>query len=59
MLVVDFMHEVELGVWKSLFTHLIRILYAISPTGELVDTLDRRYGTSSIAVQHYNHGTKS
>ena len=24
--VVDFMHEVELGVWKSLFLHLLRML---------------------------------
>ena len=29
MLVVDLMHEVELGVWKALLTHLIQILYAI------------------------------
>ena len=25
MLVVDLLHEFELGVWKALFTHLIRI----------------------------------
>ena len=24
--VVDLMHEVELGVWKALFIHLLRIL---------------------------------
>jgi hypothetical protein len=28
MLVVDLLHEFELGVWKALFTHLIRLLYA-------------------------------
>lgn len=28
MLVVDLMHEFELGVWKSLFVHLLRILSA-------------------------------
>jgi hypothetical protein len=28
-MVVDLLHEFELGVWKSLFTHLIRILEAI------------------------------
>jgi len=28
MLVVDLLHEFELGVWKATFTHLIRILYA-------------------------------
>jgi hypothetical protein len=26
MLVVDLMHEVELGVWKMTFIHLLRIL---------------------------------
>ncbi|KJA14075.1 hypothetical protein HYPSUDRAFT_107425, partial [Hypholoma sublateritium FD-334 SS-4] len=26
MLVPDFMHEFELGVWKALFTHLVRII---------------------------------
>lgn len=43
MLVVDFMHEFELGVWKSFFTHLIRILYAAQPDGSLVETLNERY----------------
>lgn len=42
MLVVDFMHEFELGVWKALFTHLIRLLHA-QPNGvALVVELDRR-----------------
>jgi hypothetical protein len=27
--VVDLMHEVELGVWKSLFLHLLRMLDTI------------------------------
>ncbi|KIJ50228.1 hypothetical protein M422DRAFT_245470 [Sphaerobolus stellatus SS14] len=26
--VVDFLHEIELGVWKATFMHLIRLLYA-------------------------------
>ena len=43
ILVVDFIHEFELGVWKTLFTHLIRILYAASPHGQLVAELDERY----------------
>jgi hypothetical protein len=44
MLVVDFLHEFELGVWKALFCHLIRILYAASGSaGELVAELDKRY----------------
>lgn len=28
MFVVDLMHEFELGVWKAVLTHLIRILIA-------------------------------
>ena len=28
MLVPDLMHEFELGVWKSVFIHLMRILHA-------------------------------
>ncbi|KIK92915.1 hypothetical protein PAXRUDRAFT_790802 [Paxillus rubicundulus Ve08.2h10] len=43
MLVVDFMHECELGTWKSLFSHLIRLLYAL-PSGVLtVAELDARF----------------
>ena len=51
MLVVDFLHEFELGVWKALFTHLIQILYAAAPDGSLVAELDRRYVNFS-AVSH-------
>jgi hypothetical protein len=44
MLVVDLMDEFELGVWKTLFTHLIRLLYAAGDgTDRLVLELDRRY----------------
>jgi len=28
MLVVDLLHEFELGIWKAVLTYLIRILYA-------------------------------
>ncbi|CAA7265767.1 unnamed protein product [Cyclocybe aegerita] len=41
--VIDLMHEFELGVWKSLFTHLIRILYAVAPDGRLVTKFDKRF----------------
>jgi len=30
MLVVDLMHEFELGVWKALFIHLLRILCSVN-----------------------------
>jgi len=42
MLVVDMMHEFELGVWKALFTHLIRILHAAAPNGSQVAELNER-----------------
>jgi hypothetical protein len=48
MLVVDFMHEFELGVWKALFTHLIRILYAAAPHARQVAELDERSGDSIL-----------
>jgi hypothetical protein len=41
MLVVDLMHEFELGVWKALFIHLLRILESVNPN--LLHELDRRY----------------
>jgi hypothetical protein len=40
MFVIDLMHEFELGIWKALFIHLLRILNATDNT--LVDELDRR-----------------
>jgi hypothetical protein len=43
MLVVDLLHEFELGVWKALFIHLLRILNAVDKV--LVHELDRRYAT--------------
>jgi len=40
LLVVDLLHEVELGVWKALFTHIIRILQYHSASA--VASLDER-----------------
>ena len=45
----DLMHEVELGVWKALFIHLIRILESVN--GGLVTELDRR-SVGSYTVTH-------
>ncbi|KAG2753045.1 hypothetical protein P692DRAFT_201706406 [Suillus brevipes Sb2] len=47
ILVVDFMHECELGTWKALFTHLVRILHALPGGDRLVASLDYRF------VAHY------
>lgn len=50
MLVVDLMHEFEIGVWKTLFTHAMRVLHAASkPSGVLVDTLNKRYQGSALS----------
>lgn len=40
MLVVDLLHEFELGVWKAIFTHLMHILYAAG--GSVVQQLNSR-----------------
>jgi hypothetical protein len=39
--VVDLLHEFELGVWKAIFSHLMRILHAIG--GSAVQDLNKRY----------------
>ena len=40
MFVPDLLHEFELGVWKAVFTHLLRILYAIP--GDAIQILNTR-----------------
>lgn len=40
MLLPDLMHEVELGIWRALFIHLLRILQSIDE--QLIVELDRR-----------------
>ena len=40
MLVVDLLHEFELGMWKAIFTHLMHILYATG--GSVVQQLNSR-----------------
>ncbi|KIK75878.1 hypothetical protein PAXRUDRAFT_18604 [Paxillus rubicundulus Ve08.2h10] len=41
LFVVDLLHELELGVWKAVFTHLMRILFAHGGTS--VQALNWRY----------------
>ena len=38
---VDLMHELELGVWRALFIHLLRILDSYG-SARLIAELDRR-----------------
>lgn len=40
MFVPDIMHEFDLGVWKSIFIHLLRILSSVK--GNKLSELDRR-----------------
>ena len=49
MLVVDLLHEFELGVWKAIFTHLLRMLDSLK-NGKLHE-LDRRYVHSHVSFQ--------
>jgi len=37
---VDLLHEFELGIWKNIFIHLLRMLYAHG--GEAIQTLNER-----------------
>ncbi|KAJ3537255.1 hypothetical protein NM688_g6717 [Phlebia brevispora] len=41
MLAPDVLHELELGVWKSVFAHLIRILESVGP--HLINELNARF----------------
>lgn len=58
MFVPDLLHEFELGVWKAIFTHLIRIMQKIS--NEVVSKLNERYraippfGRTTIRRFHNN-----
>lgn len=40
ILAVDILHEVEIGAWKSLFIHLLRLLEAVNPA--LIGVLNSR-----------------
>ena len=41
VLVPDILHEIEIGEAKTLLSHLIRILYSISP--QAIAEMNRRY----------------
>lgn len=43
MLVVDLLHEFELGVWKATLIHIIRILYSTARDGSVVAEFNRRW----------------
>jgi hypothetical protein len=41
-LAVDLLHEVEIGIWKAVLEHLVRLLYGLPGGNELVATLNIR-----------------
>ena len=47
MFVVELLHEFELGVWKAVFTHLLRLLYSQGADG--IQLLNKRY-IQSISI---------
>jgi hypothetical protein len=40
MLLPDLMHEIELGIWRAIFIHLLRILESVG--ADRLMELDRR-----------------
>lgn len=47
MLVIDLLHEFELGVWKAIFIHLLRMLESLKESK--LHELDRRCDLSDTA----------
>ena len=52
LLTVDLLHEIEIGVWKSLFMHILRLLQLLSRDGCI--ELDRRY-VYPMPILHHLH----
>lgn len=48
MLVVDIMHEFLLGIWKGIFTSILRLIHATNP--QHTAELNRRYSDSSFVL---------
>ncbi|KAG9121758.1 hypothetical protein FRC07_002153 [Ceratobasidium sp. 392] len=61
-LVVDQLHEIELGVFKALFRHLVRILYLCSRSTSAVIEFDRRFWnvpTFSSSIRKFSSNVAS
>ena len=43
--VVDQLHEIELGVWKSVLIHLVHILHTLRDGDAAITELDTRWVT--------------
>jgi hypothetical protein len=57
MLVVDLMHELEQGVWKVLFIHLLRMLD--SQGSSFINELDLQYAGHYFTPALYSLGMKA
>jgi hypothetical protein len=44
MFMVDLLHEIELGIWKAIFTHLIRLLNELGL--DHVQELNKRFSVN-------------
>ena len=55
MFVPVILHEFELGVWKAIFKHLIRILYARGD--DSIQMLNDRYVIHPIFTAQLSHGS--
>jgi hypothetical protein len=53
MLVVDIMHEFLLGIWKGIFTSILRLIHATNP--QQTAELNRRYSDSSFVLLPNSH----
>ncbi len=53
MFVPDLLHEFELGVWKAIFKHLIRILYAQG--NDFIQMLNDRYVNHPTFTAQLSH----
>ena len=56
MFVPDLLHEFELGVWKAVFIHLMRILYAAG--GDAIQTLNEQYVSMRHTISSDLHSTR-
>ena len=52
MFIPDLMHEFELGVWKAVFTHLLRILHAYG--NDTIPILNSRSVVKGFCVFCFN-----
>ena len=50
MVAVDILHEVEIGVWKALFIHLLRVLESIDKS--LINVLNSRFVIPPTCALH-------